>query len=599
MPHFSETNDGAEIIYADELDNCEIGGDIIFDENIPANFEEEVVCNFDENYDTFVSSTESIDDSQSIQPEPEAKFKQTLVVNRSLLKTNQCKLELAQISQNTSQSSTRPSSPQHSARFNSNVNFKPTNFVLNEHTMRIFKNKIKAIQKRRAQTLEKERKKRPKKIKRIRAHSLKKSGPVKPPQVNVTVLPQKSKAPIDLINSGEIIRVAKEESDVEVDILSNSEDDVIIMEPTGDEESNEDISIDDADSSWTDPAPSEETVVDEILIRVQELKESDQNTFVLLESQDVPIREFNIEASSISNLERFMHSEFFLNRPTKTPERYLKIRNHIINMWYQSKPNYLSKTAARSGLKKCGDVNCISRIHSLLEQIGAINFGCAEVNWIRPLSTLYEVFQINIKNKNQNSKTGINDRKQSRSRSQQSDNNFRITHADGNSISYESSDSMVNRIKSRTMHRTQFELIKCQKFSKDNQAPFEVSISLSCLLCLHLHALSSKLEIMGFLGGHIEKSYERDRLAIKTYKPCRTTSQSTINCEMCPVSQVEQSSNLIEQGYDLLGWFHSHPNFPPIPSRTDLKTQNELQMQFACNNPFIGFILSCVHMDFK
>ena len=30
----------------------------------------------------------------------------------------------------------------------------------------------------------------------------------------------------------------------------------------------------------------------------------------------------------------------------------------------------------RSGLKKCGDVNIIGRIHAYLEQIGAINFGC-------------------------------------------------------------------------------------------------------------------------------------------------------------------------------------------------------------------------------
>lgn len=30
----------------------------------------------------------------------------------------------------------------------------------------------------------------------------------------------------------------------------------------------------------------------------------------------------------------------------------------------------------RTGLKNCGDVTCISRVHFFLEQIGAINFGC-------------------------------------------------------------------------------------------------------------------------------------------------------------------------------------------------------------------------------
>lgn len=42
------------------------------------------------------------------------------------------------------------------------------------------------------------------------------------------------------------------------------------------------------------------------------------------------------------------------------------------------KPNYLNKTSVRAGLKNCGDVNGIGRIHSYLEQLGAINFGCGE-----------------------------------------------------------------------------------------------------------------------------------------------------------------------------------------------------------------------------
>lgn len=112
-------------------------------------------------------------------------------------------------------------------------------------------------------------------------------------------------------------------------------------------------------------------------------------------------------------------------------------------------------------------------------------------------------------------------------------------------------DSMINRIKSRTFHRTQFELIKCQEFNDfDNPAPFKVSVTLSCLLCLYLHSLSSKLEIMGFLGG---KSEGQEKISLTRYKPCRTSKQTAINCEMCPVSQVEQSSNLIDEGFELLG----------------------------------------------
>lgn len=133
------------------------------------------------------------------------------------------------------------------------------------------------------------------------------------------------------------------------------------------------------------------------------------------------------------------------------------------------------------------------------------------------------------------------------------------------------------------------------------KAPFHISISLSTLLCLYLHALSSRLEIMGFLGGQISKTTSgRDKLSLSRYKPCKTTLQTKTFCEMCPVSQVEQSSKLLEEGYELLGWFHSHPLFPPNPSRTDLKTQTEMQTQFTSNNIyFIGFILSCLNMEFK
>lgn len=101
---------------------------------------------------------------------------------------------------------------------------------------------------------------------------------------------------------------------------------------------------------------------------------------------------------------------------------------------------------------------------------------------------------------------------------------------------------------------------------------------------------------MGFIGGLTNGP----KLKLTRYKPCRTSNQSAVDCEMCPMSQVEQSNKLLDEGCELLGWFHSHPSFPPMPSRTDLNTQAELQFQFAPNNKqFIGFILSCVDMEFK
>jgi protein MYSM1 len=44
-------------------------------------------------------------------------------------------------------------------------------------------------------------------------------------------------------------------------------------------------------------------------------------------------------------------------------------------MWMEIRPKYLSKTMVRPGLKDCGDVNAIGRVHECLERMGVINFG--------------------------------------------------------------------------------------------------------------------------------------------------------------------------------------------------------------------------------
>ncbi|NXA31467.1 MYSM1 deubiquitinase, partial [Eudromia elegans] len=97
-----------------------------------------------------------------------------------------------------------------------------------------------------------------------------------------------------------------------------------------------------------------------------------------------PDQEVEIDRSIILEEEKQAISEFFEGRQAKTPERYLKIRNYILDQWEKCKPKYLNKTSVRPGLKNCGDVNCIGRIHTYLELIGAINFGCEQAVYNRP-----------------------------------------------------------------------------------------------------------------------------------------------------------------------------------------------------------------------
>lgn len=92
----------------------------------------------------------------------------------------------------------------------------------------------------------------------------------------------------------------------------------------------------------------------------------------------IPYKEIVIDRNTILAEEKKHNLEFFLGRTLKTPERYMKIRNHILDMWEKTKPCYLFKTAVRSGLKNCGDVNSIGRVHAFLEDIGAINEGCLD-----------------------------------------------------------------------------------------------------------------------------------------------------------------------------------------------------------------------------
>ncbi|KAG0296130.1 hypothetical protein BGZ96_010165 [Linnemannia gamsii] len=82
-----------------------------------------------------------------------------------------------------------------------------------------------------------------------------------------------------------------------------------------------------------------------------------------------------MDKTVITEEEMRVHSEFFCNKASKTPERYQRIRNTIIQAWEKSPSTYLTKTSVRSALKDCGDVNAIGRVHSWLESIGVINVG--------------------------------------------------------------------------------------------------------------------------------------------------------------------------------------------------------------------------------
>ena len=47
----------------------------------------------------------------------------------------------------------------------------------------------------------------------------------------------------------------------------------------------------------------------------------------------VPLEEKVLPPDRVMDEEKIVHKDFFDDRPPKTPERYLKIRNYIIECW--------------------------------------------------------------------------------------------------------------------------------------------------------------------------------------------------------------------------------------------------------------------------
>ncbi|XP_036300145.1 deubiquitinase MYSM1 isoform X5 [Pipistrellus kuhlii] len=254
-----------------------------------------------------------------------------------------------------------------------------------------------------------------------------------------------------------------------------------------------------------------------------------------------PEQEVEIDRNIIQEEEKQAIPEFFEGRQAKTPERYLKIRNYILDQWEICKPKYLNKTSVRPGLKNCGDVNCIGRIHTYLELIGAINFGCEQAVYNRPQPV---------------DKVRIRDRKDTVEAYQ-----------------------LAQRLQSM---RTRRRRVRdpwgnwCDAKDLEGQT-FE-------------HAHVSMAEVIGLLGGRYS---EIDKIVeVCAAEPCNSLSTG-LQCEMDPVSQTQASEALAVRGYSVIGWYHSHPAFDPNPSLRDIDTQAKYQSYFSRGGAkFIGMIVS-------
>ncbi|XP_075615394.1 deubiquitinase MYSM1 isoform X4 [Balearica regulorum gibbericeps] len=319
-----------------------------------------------------------------------------------------------------------------------------------------------------------------------------------------------------------------------------------------------------------------------------------------------PDQEVEVDRNIILEEEKQAIPEFFEGRQAKTPERYLKIRNYILDQWERCKPKYLNKTSVRPGLKNCGDVNCIGRIHTYLELIGAINFGCEQAVYNRPQPAdktrskegkdTVEAYQLAQR---------LQSMRTRRRRVRDPWGNWcDARDLEGQTFEHLSAEELARRREEEKLKPAKsskgsrqikssfdpFQLIPCCLFTEEKQEPFQVKVSSEALLIMDLHSHVSMAEVIGLLGGRYS---EADKVVeVCAAEPCNSLSTG-LQCEMDPVSQTQASETLAARGYSVIGWYHSHPAFDPNPSIRDIDTQAKYQSYFSRGGAmFIGMIIS-------
>eukprot|EP01119_Soliformovum_irregulare_P002238 TRINITY_DN12522_c0_g1_i1.p1 TRINITY_DN12522_c0_g1~~TRINITY_DN12522_c0_g1_i1.p1 ORF type:complete len:725 (-),score=166.28 TRINITY_DN12522_c0_g1_i1:62-2236(-) len=123
-----------------------------------------------------------------------------------------------------------------------------------------------------------------------------------------------------------------------------------------------------------------------------------------------------------------------------------------------------------------------------------------------------------------------------------------------------------------------------------NGQPFLLEVSAAAQFLIDLHAHLYNREIIGYLTGEWDP---KDRVVRVTNAfPVKASESSRTSVEMDPVHSVEVR-NRIEQEFktQVVGWYHSHPNFTPDPSLRDVENHWKNQQMWG-DQPFIGAIVT-------
>ncbi|XP_063057697.1 MPN domain-containing protein [Engraulis encrasicolus] len=142
----------------------------------------------------------------------------------------------------------------------------------------------------------------------------------------------------------------------------------------------------------------------------------------------------------------------------------------------------------------------------------------------------------------------------------------------------------------RDVQRDPHTLVELSAFSAINRfQPFNVAVSSNVLLLMDFHCHLTTSEVVGYLGGRWDTNTQL--LTVLRAFPCRTRladrdAASAVEEEIC--------QNLFMRGLSLVGWYHSHPRGPALPSLQDIDSQmdHQLRLQGSSNGfqPCLGII---------
>uniref|UniRef100_A0A8C5VCX6 MPN domain-containing protein n=1 Tax=Microcebus murinus TaxID=30608 RepID=A0A8C5VCX6_MICMU len=128
---------------------------------------------------------------------------------------------------------------------------------------------------------------------------------------------------------------------------------------------------------------------------------------------------------------------------------------------------------------------------------------------------------------------------------------------------------------SRDSARNPHTLVEVTSFAAINKfQPFNVAVSSNVLFLLDFHSHLTRSEVVGYLGGRWDINSQM--LTVLRAFPCRSRLG---DADTAAAIEEEIYQSLLLRGLSLVGWYHSHPHGPALPSLQDIDAQMDYQLR--------------------